>query len=71
MLSGRRKTIKEKFFPVRGNIGKAVAASGAFYQAGLGEGLRLESPEQKETGRLPVLEEEVERRRNMVGNMVV
>lgn len=49
MLSGRRKTIKVEFFPVRGNTGKGAAASGTFYQAGLGEGLRLEFPEQKET----------------------
>lgn len=47
---GRGQTIKELFFPVEGNLEKAGAASGTFYQAVLGQGLRVEAPEEKEAG---------------------
>lgn len=45
---GRRQTIKEGFFSVEGNLEKAGAALGTFYQAALGQGLRVEAPEEKE-----------------------
>lgn len=35
---------------MEGNLEKAGAASGTFYQAALGQGLRVEAPEEKEAG---------------------
>lgn len=39
------------FFSVERNLGKTEAASGTFYQARPDQGLRVEDPEKKETGR--------------------
>lgn len=43
-------SLQKRFFSAERNLEKAGAASGTFYQAELGQGLRVQVPEEKKAG---------------------